>query len=104
MSMSLLDAAILATAGALERPLRSNKIPAAATKVDLQPNGHRSHRDGQLKRYGREVFVFRTVAGENRQRSVPCTWLNSEDVVSLRPLSPQFDEIVAALSASGMTL
>ncbi len=100
-SETALQAAVRAAAEGLERPLLQSEIPSDATELELQPYSHRSFRDGQWKRYGREVFVFEVKSAEPLQRCVPGSWISPSEITTLQPLSPTVDEVVSALTATG---
>ena len=97
------DASIRAAAEAIGRPMTPDELPSQPEALELQPYGHRSHRDGQWKRFGREVFVVRLASSTN-----PCcgshVWLPPAEVEAHVPVSPTAAEIVSALVASEVAL
>lgn len=92
-------AAIRAAAEAVGRPLEPSLLPAAAEKLELQPYNHRSGRDGQWKRYTREVFAFRVHDVTSPHGGAAHAWLTPDEARTLQPISPTVEEIVNHLDA-----
>ncbi len=95
-SESAQQAAIRAAAEGLGRPLKGSEIPEQSVELELQPYSHRSHRDGQWKRYSREVFVFQ-IEGDLSSFSGKGVWLTSSEVSSMQPISQTAQEILSVL-------
>lgn len=94
-------AAIRAAAEAVGLPLDAAALPEAAEPLDLQPYSHRSGRDGQWKRYTREVFTFRVREAAAPHGGAAHAWLLPDEVGNCQPLSPTVEEIVNQLAARG---
>ncbi|WP_339743730.1 hypothetical protein [uncultured Rubinisphaera sp.] len=97
-SESAQQAAIRAAAEGLGRPLQSSEIPDQPVELELQPYSHRSHRDGQWKRYSREVFVFELEV-DLSSFSGNGVWLTPEEVSSMQPISQTAQEVLKVLKA-----